>query len=230
MGRREIGGRAQRAREPADLTRIGARQPRDHRRIRSEGDRVARRQLPVVLGDGQVLVHDPPALVEQVADDLPALDADREGHGAHPVGQLAAEAAEELRLAVGGLVVDGDPAVARRRDDRPLRAFGPPRDELRDRARDSAYVVGLNVDGTKARPRFRRRCEATLELLDLGDESQVPVAEAPRRVGGPRGRIRHVNRERDVRRAHLGQSARPPRRRAPSPRPAASPPAVRRGR
>jgi hypothetical protein len=53
-----------------------------------------------------------------------------------------------VRLAVGNLVVDGDPAVSRRRDDgrsRPKDA----RDELRDRLDDGRLIVRLQVDGAE---------------------------------------------------------------------------------
>ena len=60
--------------------------------------------------------------------------------------ELPGQAAQHRRVPVADVVVDGDPAVARRRDDAAVRAARQPRHELADGALDRADVVGLDVD------------------------------------------------------------------------------------
>ena len=129
-------------RDPADRLRVGARQPRDDPRVRREPDDVAGRQRAVELGHREVLVDDPAVLEEDHPHELVALDAEQEHDRAHPIRELLREPAQHLRVPVADVVVDGDPAVPRRRDDRPARVAGEPRHELPHRL---------------ARPRSRRR-------------------------------------------------------------------------
>jgi len=135
------------------------------------------------------------------APDLSVLDPDRERDGPHPVGELAAEPAEQIRFPVGGLVVDSNPAVARRRDHGPLRAGRAPRDALLDGTPDRADVVGLDVDRSEARASRLRRGEPAAELADLDHERQRLVTEAPGGICSARRRVGRVDGERHVRRA-----------------------------
>src|SRR4029450_7144618 len=89
-------------------------QSRDHRRVGAERDRIAGRERAAEIRHGEVLVEDPPALERDVVDRLPLLDADREGNEARCVGELLAQPLELARIAVGDLVVDGDPRAPRR--------------------------------------------------------------------------------------------------------------------
>ena len=74
------------------------------------------------------------------------LDADREDDRARSLRELPGQAAQHRGVPVADVVVDGDPAVPRRRDDAAVRAAREPRHELADRALDRADVVGLDVD------------------------------------------------------------------------------------
>src|SRR5438094_2377306 len=138
------------SRHAAELPWIGSGQPRDHRRVRAEGDRIAGRQRLVVLGYGEILVDDRAPLEDDVADDRSLLEPDRHRHGAGRIRELAAEPAQHSRLAVAELVVHRGPAAARARDDAAARP-AEPRHVLAHRLLDGALVVGLRVGGTEAR-------------------------------------------------------------------------------
>ena len=119
-------------------------QARDDRRVGAKRDRVAGRERPAVVRHRQVLVKRSTALERDVVDGGGLLRADREDHEAGRIGKLAPEPRELARIAVGDLVVHGDPAVPRRRHDRRLGAKDP-RDESRDRLDDGCLIVGLEV-------------------------------------------------------------------------------------
>src|SRR5207248_7983292 len=108
------------------------------------------------------LVRAAPAVEQDVPDDRAGLDAEREHDRSGPVGQLAREAPEQARLPAAKVVVDLDPAVARRRDVRPFGA-AEPRDELAYGPLDRRLVVGLDVDAPERRLRARA-AKAALEL------------------------------------------------------------------
>src|SRR5204862_4996814 len=100
------------SRHAAELPWTGPGQPRDHRRVRAERDRVAGRQRLVVVGYGEVLVDDRASLEDDVADDRSLLEPDCDRHGAGRIRELAAEPAQRARLAIAELVVHRGPAVA----------------------------------------------------------------------------------------------------------------------
>lgn len=102
------------------------------------------------------------------------------------------------------LVVDRDPAVPGRRDDRSLRATGEPGDELADRPCDGVQVVALHVhraEGALARPG-----DARGKRVERRDQVERLLAEAESRVDRSGGRVvdAHVQREElGARPAHL---------------------------
>ena len=174
--RRELLGRSRRSRRRPDRVRVGAGQPRHQPRVRAQGDDLAGRKRPVVLGHGEVLVDDTTALEGDVADDAPLLDAHDDDERAHAVGELAREAAQHLGLAVGELVVGGRPAFARGEHDAALRAAGQPRHELADRTQDGVDVVGLHVD--RAERRLLLGADVGLECGDRRFEHPGGLREA----------------------------------------------------
>jgi hypothetical protein len=128
---------------------VGAGQTCDDGRIGCERDHVARRQLPVILGNREVLVHQAASLEEHEAHDLLLLDAEEEDDRAHPVGELARQPPEHLGIAVAELVVDGGPAVPGRGDRAALRAARQSRHELAHGSDDGVAVVRLHVHRPK---------------------------------------------------------------------------------
>src|SRR5438034_7132031 len=150
LRRAELLRLARSSRHAAELPWIGPGQPRDHRWVRAEGDRIAGGQRLVVLGHGEVLVDDRAPLEDDVADDRSLLEPDRHRHGAGRVRELATEPAQRSRLAVAELVVHRSPAVARARDDAAARP-AEPRHVLAHRLLHGALVIALHVGGTEAR-------------------------------------------------------------------------------
>jgi hypothetical protein len=122
--------------------------------------------------------------VEDEADDLLVLDADRDHDRPHPFGKLLRQAPERGRVAVACLVVDRDPAVARRRHLAASRSSGQPRDELLHRPLDGAEIVGLHVDRAVGAPAPDRA------HLEWQDEVARLLAEAEPLVEVERGRVR----------------------------------------
>ena len=162
--------------------------------FRAEGNDVARRQGPVVLRHGRVLVDGAATIEERVPHDRALLDADREHDAADRVRQLLGEAVEQLRLPVEELVVHRDPAVARPGDRRAGRA-AEPRQRLLHRALDGADVVRLHVHRSERRAGETR--ETLLERRDLRTEIELHGREPPALVDRPRLLVRrkHVELE-----------------------------------
>ena len=201
--RREIGGGRRRVRHAAHVLGIRARQPRDDRRVRGEADDVAGRKRPVELGHRQVLVHDPPSLEEDHPHEFLALDAEQQGHGPHPVGKLARESAEHLRIAIADVVVHRDPAAARRRHDRAARAARKPRDELAHGLLDRAQVVRLDVD--RAERGGLLRPEPLLERAHGPGHDDDHVLEPPAGVERARDVVGRLHVEVEVLDAELAE-------------------------
>jgi hypothetical protein len=184
-------------RRRAHGARIGAGEARNDRRVGGERDDVARWERPVVLLHGEVLVHHAAVLEEREAHDGALLDTDRDRDGAHPLRELAAEPRELLRVAVGRVVVHGDPPATRRDDHGSARPAGEPGDELVDGTLDGGQVVGLHVDRAEAAAR-RLVPEPALELRPRRDELQLVLAEAPARIRRAGGNVRRADLERHV--------------------------------
>ncbi len=212
--RRQVGRRGSRSSDASHRLRVGAGQARHHGGIRGETDDVARRQRAVELGDGEVLVHDPPSLEEDHSHELLTLDAEQQGHGTDPVGKLAREAAEHLRVPVADVVVHGDPAAPGRRDDRAARAARQPWHELPHCLLDGAQVVRLEMDRSERGGLLR--AEPLLEPGHRAGHDDDVVLESPARVQGARDVIRRDHLEVEVldlelpeRRQHLAHELRP---------------------
>jgi hypothetical protein len=121
------------------------------------------------------------------------LDAQLHDHRAAPVGELTGEPAQHRRVAVADVVVDADPAVARRRDERPARVAGKARDELANRLLNGAEVVRLDMDRAE-RGRFAHT-EPALELGNGPAHRQDLLAKAPARIDGTRDQVRRLHLE-----------------------------------
>ena len=83
------------------LPRVGAGQPPDDRRVRAERVGVARRQRPVVLGNGLVLVDVGAPVEEVVAHDGATLDAERDRDTAGRVRELLRQRLQPFGVGVG---------------------------------------------------------------------------------------------------------------------------------
>jgi hypothetical protein len=137
---------------------VCARQPGDNGRVGPQCDRVSGREWAAEVRHRDVLVERPAALERDVVHDGGVLDPDCEDDQARRIRELPAEPRKLARLAVGDLVVDGDPAVPRRGHDRRGRTENPG-NEPRDRLYDGGLVVGLEMDrSVRGRPlRLSRR-------------------------------------------------------------------------
>ena len=199
----KIGRRGGGQGDPADLLGIGACQPVDDRWIGGEPDDVAGRERPVVLGHREVLVHDPPSLVQHHPQKLLLLDAEQQYDATHPVGKLPSEPAQHVGVAVADVVVDGDPSVPRRRDERAARSAREAGDELPDGRLDAAQVVRLDVD--RAEGSRLALAETLGELGDRGRHDDHVVAEPPPTVQRACDAVRHLYVQVDVLHARLAE-------------------------
>jgi hypothetical protein len=102
---------------------------------------------------------------------MPQRDDDSAGH----VGELGREASQLVGLGAGGVVVDADPAVPRRRDDARFGADDP-RDPACDGFLDGAEVIGLEMD--RAHGCELAALQAQAERVEIGEQGSPVVGEA----------------------------------------------------
>ena len=175
--------------------RIGAGQPREHRRVRGQPDHVSGRDGAVELGHGEVLVDDAAAVERDHPHDLLDLERERHDDRAHPRGDLPRKADQRGRIGVDHLVVDRHPAVPRPDHARSSRSDA--RREGTHGALDVGDRVRLDVE-RRERLRVGPGGEPLPERRQRRDEHDGVLDEAPVLIHGAGAGVRRDDVEIEV--------------------------------
>ncbi len=149
----------------------------------------------VELGDGEVLVDDAAAIERHQPDDLVDLERQRDDDGTHPRRHLTGKPHEHCRIAIGDLVVDRRPPVARPFDrccPSSRCAERTPRPRARQRrcrrSGRGSRQTRRRADRGEPLPERRRRAHRVMSVLDEAPVLVDRLRATPFAAHRPRGR------------------------------------------